>query len=377
MKRLIALLLALVMVFALVACGGDTTTETPTDTGSDTSTDTGSDAAADTGDDAAADTGDDAAADTGDAAPSTEGIPASVTLSDSTVLQGKRIGCTIVYKGDEWCAAVANALERLGEYYGCEITVEDGDISDETQTKQIENMLANNCDMLFIDPATPGGTDPVLMQAVDAGIPIIIYDGYWDNGEEYAESTITWDQYETGVIVGEYFVDYITENMDGQARVVELNNAASPHCLERFDGLHAVIDEANANGCNIEVLSRHDSQGNRELAYNAISAIVEPYDFVISDVDNGAQGAVSALQANGNTDVKVLSMGAYGEEPFSLLYNNDPNYLACLNVDAWILAEYIYQAAINYYEGVENETTTNIDLYMVDNSNVTDFWTFE
>lgn len=305
----------------------------------------------------------------------TSKIPASVTLSESKVLEGKKIGCSIVYKGDEWCAALADALEILGNYYGAEIVVEDGDLNDETQTKQIENMVAGNCDIIMVDPTTPDGTAEALNKAYDAEIPIIIYDGYWTEGEEKAVTTVTWDQKATGLMIGEYFVNYIKENCDGKARVVELTNAVSTHCQERFVGLHEVIDAANEDGCEITVLEpRYDSEGNREKAYNAISAVVEPYDFVISDVDNGAQGAVSALQAMGNTDVKVLSMGAYGAEPFGLLQEEDPNYLACLNVDPWILAQFIFDGAINYFEGNEVPVQTNIDLYVVDAGNVGDFW---
>ena len=92
---------------------------------------------------------------------------------------------------------------------------------------------------------------------------------------------------------------------------------------------------------------------------------------------NGAMGAVSALQQVGDTDVKVFSMGAYGAEPFGLLHDEDPNYTACLNVDAWVLAQFIFEGAINYFEGKENPVQTNIDLFMVDSSNVEDFWSFE
>ena len=140
------------------------------------------------------------------------GIPAAVVLQDTTVLEGKKIGCSIVYKGDEWCAALAGALESLGEYYGAEITCEDGDLNDETQVKQIENMIANNVDIMMIDPTTPDGTGEALNAAVEAGIPIIIYDGYWTEGPEKAITTVTWDQYQTGVIVAEYFLNYLREN---------------------------------------------------------------------------------------------------------------------------------------------------------------------
>ena len=379
MKKLIALLLALVMVLGMVACGSSDNAAAD-----NAAADNAADAAVEEtealatqppvdavdGDDTIVKT-DEISADEKAAAL---GIPAAVVLQDTDVLEGKKIGCSIVYKGDEWCAALAEGLEALGEYYGAELVCEDGDLNDETQTKQVENMIANSVDMILCDPTTPDGVGIALNKAVDAGIPIIIYDGYWTEGAEKAETTVTRDQKLTGTLIGEYFVEYVKANCDGKATVVELTNAVSTHCQERFVGLHEVIDAANAEGCEITILDKFDSQGNRETAYNAISAVVQPYDFIISDVDNGAMGAVSALQAAGKTDVKVLSMGAYGMEPFSKLYNEDANYLACLNVDAWVLAQYIIDGAINYFSDVENAVQTNIALFVVDSSNVTDFW---
>ena len=301
------------------------------------------------------------------------GFPACVTLRNTTALQGKKIGASIVYKGDEWCAGVAEALEKLGAYYGADIFVEDGDLNDECQSRQVENMIANDVDIIFCDPITPNGVGIALNQAYGAGIPIIIYDGYWTEGEK-AITTVTWDQYQSGVLTAEYLLDHLRAEGKTSARIVELTNAVSTHCQERFEGLHDTF--AAADDIEITILNKYDSQGNRETAYNAISAVVEPYDYVISDVDNGAMGAISALQAAGNTNVKVLSMGAYGSEPFGKLYNYDPNYLACLNVDAWILAQYIIDAAIDLFEGNEVPLVTNIALYMVDATNVEDFWKF-
>ena len=101
-------------------------------------------------------------------------IPEYVKISDSKFWK-VRILCTIVYKGDEWCYALSVALETLGKIYGANIVVEDGDLNDETQTKQIENMVASNVDIIFADPTTPDGTHEALMKAVEADIPIIIY----------------------------------------------------------------------------------------------------------------------------------------------------------------------------------------------------------
>ncbi len=371
MKKLIAMLLALVMVLSMGACAAKDQKE-PTEAPKPAETETTPEEKPE--EKPAEETAEKPEETAGEGV---EGIPATVKLSDSKGLEGKRIGCTIVYKGDEWCFQLSKALETLGKYYGAEITVEDGDANDETQTKQIENMVANGVDIIFADPLTPDGSSEALMKAVNADIPVVIYDGYWADSEGKTVSTITWDQFETGRIVGDYFVNYVKENMDGKCTVIEMANALSTHCQERFVGFNEVVDEANKNGCEIKILNKYDSQGNRELAYNAIAAVVEPYDFIISDVDNGAMGSVAALEASGNDKVKVLSMGAYGQEPFGMLHDNHANYLACLNVDAWVLAQGVMNAALDYFDGKEVAPVNNIPLYMVDNSNVTDFWTFE
>ena len=107
MKKMMALLLTLALVVSCAACS---TKEAPAAAPAEPSTE--GEAPAET----PAETPEPAAENT--ETNSADGIPASVTLSDSTALQGKKIGCSICYKGDEWCAGVADALEKLGAYYG-------------------------------------------------------------------------------------------------------------------------------------------------------------------------------------------------------------------------------------------------------------------
>ncbi len=302
-------------------------------------------------------------------------IPASVHFRETDALKGKKIGCTIVYKGDEWASTVSDAIETFAEHYGAVLTCEDGDLNDETQTKQIENMIANGVDLILADPVTADGCSEALMKAVEKNIPIIIFDSVWTGAEQYAVSSVSWDQYQTGVAIGNYLVDYARKNNGGKASVVELENMISTHCQDRFQGFHDAIEKAD--DIEIKVLNRYDSQGNRETSYNIISSIVEPYDFVVSDVDNGANGAVAALQAAGNTKVKVLSMGGYGFEPFEAMHADDVNYLAFLNVDAWGFAELVMDNVITFFEGKPLEKTVYYQPVVVDHSNEEQYWNFD
>ena len=137
MKKLVALLLALVMVFALAACGGSSTTTT----GGDTAATTGGDTAATTGGDTAAttpaDNGDTTPADTGD-----DGVVSPVA--------GKKIAyimlmtpATIFNMWSEEFTKTANALGMEADTFFC---------SDNADTWQntIEQCAAGGYDGLMV-----------------------------------------------------------------------------------------------------------------------------------------------------------------------------------------------------------------------------------
>lgn len=365
MKRGIAILLAFSVMLAAAACSAGPSAEE----------------AAEPAPQQQADAGTAGKPDGGDGTPQQQADAGTAGKPDGddegSPLQGKKIGCTIVYKGDEWCAALARCLEDTAAQYGTSITVEDGDINAETQTKQIENMLAGGVDMIFADPATPDGCTEALMQAVDAGVPVFIYDCYWNEADQ-AVTSVTWDQELTGELMADYLVSYVEQHPgeypEGKASVVllELNTSAAAEL--RSKRFTEVLEEKAPGIAIVEV---HDCEGNREKAANAIANTVVPFDFVASVVDNGAWGAVSAIQARGMSDVKVLSMGAYGAEPFEALHNQDPNYLACVVVDPQVIADEIYSAAVRFFSGETVEKTTYIDLFVADSSNVTNFWEFQ
>ncbi len=301
-------------------------------------------------------------------------IPSVIEFRDTDVLQGKRIDVCMAYKGDEWVAAVCDAFEAIGGHYGAELAVLDGDLNSEVQTRQIENFLSGGCDMIMVDPCSSVGLDAILSRVVSEGIPLLIFDQAWENAEGKAITSVSWEQYMTGKMIGEYILDYLREKGEDKACIAELTIATAENNLARFQGLHDVLD--NAGDIEISYTGKYDYQGVREQAEKAISAIAVPFDFVVSDSDNGAQGALVALRQSGNQDVKVLSMGSYGEECFLELYRDDPNLLAVLNVDAWVFTDQIIRCAIDYFEGKELPAKSYIPLYVVDHGNVGEFWDF-
>lgn len=287
--------------------------------------------------------------------------------SDSP-LKGLKIGCTIVYKGDEWCSMVDQELVKQAKELGCEITVQDGNIDAETQTKQIENFISQKVDMIFADPATPEGCLTALKKAEEAGIPVVIFDSYVTGFDPV--STIAWDNALTGELMGNYCKEYIEKELGGEANIAVLTLAQSTHCLER----EAKFKEIMATMPGVKIVSTQDCEGNREKGANAIANIKEKIDIVYSVVDNGAWGAVTALEARNAKGTKVVSSGAYGAEPFEALKENHPYYMACVVVPPAELVKQTYLAAEKYLKGEPVEKNINIDIAVADHTNVDDFW---
>jgi len=274
-----------------------------------------------------------------------------------------KIGISLVYKGDEWCAAVADEFTKQATAYGYEVSLQDGNLDNETQTKQIENFVTQKYDLIMVDPFSANGIVPAIETAKKAGIPVMAF----DSPANYKDlvSYVSWDSYETGKIIGTYLHDKIKNNMGGKASIVLLTMASPVAIGERIKG----VKEALAD-LKITYVAEQEYEGNREKAANIVTNVKEAFDFVIAGQDNGAWGAVSALEALKNTKVECYSMGAYGKECFTTLTKGTSNYKGSVAVSPSELVKSCFETAKSYFAGsktIPARTNISLDLINVEN----------
>ncbi len=287
-------------------------------------------------------------------------------------IAGKRLAVAHISKYDEWCAAVSDEFETQAIEMGfAEINVQDGNLDHETQLRQVENFITQEYDMILIDPVNPEGIIEALEKANDAGIPVIAFDSSieWDKLVSY----VAWDHAATAVMMGQYVKDYIVNELGGKANVVILNMLQFTHTSIRAETFKEQLAEL---GDNVKYIAEQDFQGNREVAANIISNIKEPIDVIYSVVDNGAWGAVSALEAMGVEGPKVFSAGAYGSEPFDALKANHPYYHACVAVPPANIVKDTLDIAVMYFKGETDQIPKrkNIDIEIYDASNIAEHY---
>lgn len=169
MKKLFAMILALAMVMSLAACGGSSApaaTEAPK-----------ADAPA---------------------APAAE-APAAEAGSN---LIGVAMPTKDLQRWNQDGENMKAQLEAAG--YNVDLQYAANDIA--TQVSQIENMIANGCEVLVIASIDGEALGTVLDQAKAAGIPVIAYDRLIMNSDAVSYYA-TFDNWKVGVKQGEYIVE--------------------------------------------------------------------------------------------------------------------------------------------------------------------------
>ena len=179
MKKYLALLLALCMIFALAACGGST------------------------------------------AAPAASEAPAAEAPAAEAAPAGDNlVGVAMPTKDLQRWNQDGENMKNMLEAAGYEVDLQFGANDIATQVSQLENMIANGCKVLVIASIDGDSLGTVLAQAKEANIPVIAYDRLIMNSDAVSYYA-TFDNYMVGTKQG----TYVKEALD-------LDNAEGPFNLE-------------------------------------------------------------------------------------------------------------------------------------------------
>lgn len=270
-KRMLALLLALAMVFSVTACGG----------GSKGGDEGGQDAA-----------GDEGAATTGG------------------VLEGKTVGFSQTDSMSAWRTTETDSIEKSVTEAGGEFVVKDaqGDIA--TQASDIADLIALGVDYLVVAPLEDNGLQEVLKEAMEAEIPVILVDRAI-NGEAGVHYTtaiasdFVWEGEQCGLA--------LVEALPEGGNVVIINGGYdSSTSTERQQGF------VDALGDKFTVIAEQNGNWLMADAQNVMENIIQAQggdniDAVFAVTDDMIQGAKKAIEANNlKPGEDVLTLGIDG-----------------------------------------------------------------
>lgn len=303
MKKTLAILLALIMVVALAACGtGSTSTESTTTAKPGSTTTVGETTATNDGGPVILSKG-----------PNGEDAVSATTLSltaeEIAKVKAGNYTAAIVfhYGGNDWSTSQLKGLTDKFTKLGIEIVaVTDANFSAEQQVADIETVMALNPDIIVSIPTDPIATADAFRRASEKGIKLVFMDNVPEGfvaGKDYV-SCVSADNYGNGIIAA----DLIGEALGGQGKVgivyFDVDFFVTNQRLEAFE---TTMREKYPN---IEIVSRMGFKDPNKTSEVADAMMTQNPDIqaIFAHWDVPAEGVLSSLRAAGRTDVKISTI---------------------------------------------------------------------
>jgi len=229
------------------------------------------------------------------------GLFAEGQKEDGTI----RVGATMQGMNDTYIRIVTNAMEERAKELGVKLSILDGEGKAEKQVAQVENLIAQNMDVIIINPMSLDGCAPAVDKAVKAGIPIFTLVSVVKN-QDKCVTYVGSDAPESGKIQGEMIV----ADTGGKGKIALIQGPIGHDAqIGRKEGLM----EAFA-GTDLEVVVDQTANWQRDQALVLMENWLQAgqdFDIVAAQNDNMAMGALMAIENAGLSEkIKVYGIDA-------------------------------------------------------------------
>lgn len=303
-------------------------------------------------------------------------------------LADKKVGVCIYQFSDNFMTLFRTELEdylvKLG-FSKDNITIQDGQNDQATQSNQIDAFIADGVDVLIINPVNTSSAETITDKVVDAGIPLVYINREPGEDEEARWAENNWnvtyvgcDARQSGTFQGEIISDLGLDAIDknGNGKIDYVMIEGDPENVDAKYRTEFSIKALEDAGLEVECLD--DQVGNwdqataQQLVANSLSQYGDDVEVVFCNNDAMALGALQSIEAAGRTvgeDIYLVGVDALTEA----LDN-----VASGKMTGTVFNDHFSQshaaaiAAANYLTGTENEHYIGCDYVKVTADNVAD-----
>ncbi|WP_430755101.1 sugar ABC transporter substrate-binding protein [Magnetovirga frankeli] len=182
----------------------------------------------------------------------------------------------------------------------------DGPEGIERQIAQMKTLVAQQPDIIIVQPTDNAALAEPLLAANAVGIPVVAYDQYISGGRLAAY--VTSDNRQAGYLDGEYIADHFTDQ-----RPIRLVLVEYPHVSSTVERLNGFLDALDDQGQPYRILKAYKAvqpEEGRRVGEAMLRDFPEPgsIDVVFAVNDGGGLAVVEALEAAGRDEIVVASI---------------------------------------------------------------------
>lgn len=230
----------------------------------------------------------------------------AITIDGEGELSGENsgsgaVGFSVSTLNNPFFVSLSEGAKAEAEKQGVKLVVVDAGDDAAKQTNDIEDLISRNVSVLIVNPVDSDAVAPAVQNAVSKGIKVISVDRVV-NGVE-VDCQIASDNAAGAKMATEYLVELIGEG----AKAAELEGVPGASAtIDRGAGFHEAADK------NLDVVASHTANFNRAEGMNVMENILQScpeVKGVFAHNDEMALGAVEAVLASGK-DIKIVGFDA-------------------------------------------------------------------
>lgn len=264
---------------------------------------------------------------------------------------------------DEWRGQMNKEIKREVLFYpGTQLEIRTAKDNNLHQIEDIKYFIHKKVDLLIVAPNEADAITPVIEQAFDAGIPVVLVDRKIRSNKYTAY--VGANNYEIGKQVG----NYIINRLHGKGNIIEITGLhESTPAVERHKGMM----ESLKNAPEIKIIASADAGWFKDKAENLLDSILAHHtdiDLVFAQNDRMAIGAFQAAAAQGREkDILFVGIDAVAGKGFGI------ESVAGGEMDATFIyptgGDNVVQTAMAILQGKPYDKEINLSTALVDKSN--------
>ena len=273
-----------------------------------------------------------------------------------------KFGFSAITMENPYFITLEQALRESVESVGSTMITKDPALDVNLQIQQIDEMIEEGIDAIFLCPVEWEEITPALERLKDADVRIINIDSEVKE-MDYVDAFIGSNNYDAGYICGE---DLVKQCPDG-GKVVILESPTQNSVNDRIKGFEQAVADKG-----FEVVARMDTQGDLNMAREAANQIFEDHKDITAVMCGNDQIALGALVAAHTLDLNdIMIYGVDGSpdlkkellKPGSLIRGTSGQ--SPINVGKTAV-----KTAFAILNGEKYEETTYEDVFFIDAENV-------
>ena len=232
------------------------------------------------------------------------------TTTDYSLRQNehrRKLGAVYMTLNNPFYEVIDEEIRTTVENHGDILISRDPALSVDKQVEEIQELIDNGVELIFINPVDWTKIEPALEIARAVKIPVIAIDTNVED-DSLVNCTVVSDNYSAGVQCAEHLL----KNSSG-GKIALLKHSQARSSIDRIAGF---LDKISTNK-NFEIVAEAECLGQLEVAMPVMEEIIQAHpeiNIVMALNDPAAMGALAALQnENLSGDVKVYGVDGVPE----------------------------------------------------------------